>query len=282
MYKKVILGVAISIALATTWAMAEEKAAASAAAAPATTAAPAAATAPTPTPAAPAATQTDATVPADLAEKMKPVFGSSPDSLKSTPVAGVFEAKFGGEVIYVSGDAHYVFAGDLIDAQTKSNLTELSRSGERKALVDKIDASKTIEFKAKGEEKYVLYAFTDVDCPFCHKLHKEVPALNDKGVTVRYLAYPRAGVGSPTYKKMVSVWCADNKQEALSNMKEGKDVPVKDCPNPVAEQFELGQKLGVNGTPALVTADGMMIPGFRPADQLVKMLEAGKAKAAAK
>ncbi|MDD5392766.1 MAG: DsbC family protein [Thiothrix sp.] len=273
MYKKLILGVAISVALASVWAVAEEKKAEEAAPAVAAATAPAAA-APAAAAPAPTTTQTDSTVPADLAEKMKPIFGGAPDSLKATPVAGVFEAKFGGEMIYVSADAHYVFAGDLIDAQSKSNLTELSRSGDRKAVMGKIDASKSIEFKAKGEEKHVLYAFTDVDCPFCAKLHKEVPALNDKGVTVRYLAYPRAGVGSPTYKKMVSIWCADNKQEAMTNMKNGKDVPVKDCTNPVAEQFELGQKLGVNGTPALVTADGMMIPGFRPADQLVQMLDA--------
>lgn len=236
MFKKMILGAAIGLTLASSWAVAE--------------------------------------VPADLGEKMKPLFGGAPDSLKETPVAGVFEAKFGGEIVYVSADARYVFAGELIDAQTKTNLTELAMAAERKEIVKKIDASKTIEFKAKGDEKHVIYAFTDVDCPFCVKLHKEVPALNEKGVTVRYLAYPRAGVGSPAYKKMTNIWCADDKAAAMNQVKnEGKEVTSKECANPVAEQFELGQKLGVNGTPALVTADGMMIPGFRPADQLVKMLE---------
>lgn len=236
MFKKMILGAAIGLTLASSWAIAE--------------------------------------VPADLGEKMKPLFGGAPDSLKETPVAGVFEAKFGGEIVYVSADARYVFAGELIDAQTKTNLTELAMAAERKEIVKKIDVSKTIEFKAKGDEKHVIYAFTDVDCPFCVKLHKEVPALNEKGVTVRYLAYPRAGVGSPAYKKMANIWCADDKQAAMNQVKnEGKEITSKECANPVAEQFELGQKLGVNGTPALVTADGMMIPGFRPADQLVQMLE---------
>jgi thiol:disulfide interchange protein DsbC len=244
MYKKMILGTIVAAVLATTAAMADD-------------------------------------VPADLGEKMKPMFGGhAPDSLKATPVAGIFEAKFGGEIIYVSGDAHYVLVGDLIDAQSKSSLTEASRSTDRLAIVKTIDASKTIEFKAKGEEKHILYVFTDVDCPFCVKLHKEVPALNEKGVTVRYLAYPRAGVGSPAYKKMVNVWCADNKQEALTKVKNGETIETKDCTNPVADDFALGQKLGVDGTPALVTADGLMIPGFRPADQLVKMLDDAKAKAA--
>lgn len=239
MYKKTVFGAILAVTIATTGVMAE--------------------------------------VPADLGEKMKPMFGSAPDSLKETPVAGVFEAKFGGEIIYVSGDGRYVFAGDLIDAQTKTSLTEEARSAERLAIMKTIDTSKTIEFKAKGEEKHVLYAFTDVDCPFCVKLHKEVPALNEKGVTVRYLAYPRAGAGSPAYKKMVNIWCADDKQTAMNQVKnEGKEVTSKECPNPVAEQFELGQKLGVNGTPALFTDSGMMIPGYRPADQLVAMLDKKK------
>ncbi|MBU0655076.1 MAG: DsbC family protein [Gammaproteobacteria bacterium] len=243
MYKKMMLGAAVAFALISGWAIADD-------------------------------------VPAGLGDKMKPMFGGAPDSLKSTPVAGVFEAKFGGEIIYVSGDGRYVFAGELIDAQTKTNLTEVAMSAERKEIMKTVDASSTIEFKAKGDEKHVLYAFTDVDCPFCVKLHREVPALNEKGVTVRYLAYPRAGVGSPAYKKMVNIWCADNKQEAMTKVKNGETIDTKDCKNPVADDFALGQKLGVNGTPALVTADGMMIPGFRPADQLVKMLDAeGKIKA---
>lgn len=236
MYKKMILGAMVGMALLANGAMADD-------------------------------------VPADLGEKMKPLFGGAPDSLKSTPLPGIFEAKFGGEIIYVSADARYVLAGDLIDAQTKTSLTEESRSADRQAIMKDIDASKTIEFKAKGEEKHVLYAFTDVDCPFCVKLHKEVPALNEKGVTVRYLAYPRAGVGSPAYKKMVNIWCSDNKQEAMTKVKSGETIEAKECENPVAADFELGRKLGVNGTPALVTADGLMIPGFRPADQLVKMLD---------
>lgn len=237
MYKKMMLGAAVAFALVSGWAIADD-------------------------------------VPAGLGDKMKPLFGGTPDSLKATPVAGVFEAKFGGEIIYVSGDGRYVFAGELIDAQTKTNLTEVAMSAERKEIMKAVDASSTIEFKAKGDEKHVLYAFTDVDCPFCVKLHREVPKLNELGVTVRYLAYPRAGVGSPAYKKMVNIWCADNKQEAMTKVKNGETIDAKDCKNPVADDFALGQKLGVNGTPALVTADGMMIPGFRPADQLVKMLDA--------
>lgn len=242
MYKKLIPGVAVSFALASGMALAEG-------------------------------------VPAGLGEKLKPLFGGEPDSLTETPMTGIFEAKFGGEIIYVSGDGRYVLAGDLIDAESRSNLTEESRSADRKKLVETIDASKTVEFKAKGDEKHVLYVFTDVDCPFCVKLHREIPKLNEQGVTVRYLAYPRAGVGSPAYKKMVSIWCAEDKKEAMTQVKNGEEIEARECENPVAADFDLGHKLGVNGTPALLTSSGMMIPGFRPADQLVKMLDAEKTAA---
>ncbi len=268
MYKNLMLGAAIALALASTGIRAEDTAAAP----NKDTDAPKVESKDVATPAPSAA------VPSDLSEKLKPLLGVVPTSLKATPVPGIFEAKFDSDIVYVSGDGRYIFSGDLIDLQSKTSLTEAARSTERKALVDSIDASKTIEFKAKGEEKRVLYVFTDVECPFCVKMHKEVPALNDKGVTVRYLAYPRAGVGSPAYKKMVNVWCADNKQDALTKVKNGEEIPTKECTNPVADDFELGQKLGVNGTPALLTADGQMIPGFRPADQLVKMLDAKDAK----
>lgn len=218
-------------------------------------------------------------VPADLGEKLKPLFGGAPDSLKATPLDGLFEAKFGGDILYVSSDGRYIMTGEMIDAETRASLTEQSRSADRKELLKSIDAGKTIEFKAKGDEKHVLYVFTDVDCPFCVKLHREVPALNEQGVTVRYLAYPRAGVGSPAYKKMVNIWCAEDKQDAMTKVKNGGEIAAKECENPVSADFDLGRKLGVNGTPALFTTDGMMIPGYRPADQLVKMLDSAKTAA---
>ena len=211
-----------------------------------------------------------------LGEKLKPLFGDVPDAVNPTPVPGVLEVVFGMELIYVSEDGRYFFSGDMIDGSTRTNLSENARTSARKTEMAKVDASTAISFKAKGDEKHVLSVFTDVTCPFCTKLHKEVDKLNEAGVTVNYYAYPRAGVGSGSYKQMVSIWCSDNQQEALSKAKDGEKLDAKECENPVANQFALGQKVGVTGTPALVTADGQLIPGYRPADQLVKMLDSAK------
>lgn len=213
-----------------------------------------------------------------LNEKLKPLFGDVPDSIKATPVSGVYEAKFGTELIYVSADGRYFFSGDLIDGTSRTNLSEQSRTVERKEMLAKVEDKDAVIFKAKGEQKHLLTVFTDVDCGYCVKLHKEVNQLNEAGVSVRYLAYPRAGIGSESYKKVVNVWCADDKLDAMTKSKAGETIASKECDNPVAKEFELGQKLGVNGTPALFTEDGTMIPGYRPADQLVKMLDDMKTK----
>ncbi|PID49682.1 MAG: disulfide bond isomerase [Proteobacteria bacterium] len=210
---------------------------------------------------------------AALSEKLKPLFGDVPDQLNKTPIAGVYEVVFGTDMIYVSADGRYFFSGDLIDGQTRTNLSEAARTDARKLEMDKVLEQDAVEFKAKGEQKHLLTVFTDIDCGFCVRLHREVPKLNELGVTVRYLAYPRAGVGSPSYKKLVNVWCAEDKLEAMNKSKSGETIADKECENPVAEQFELGRKVGVNGTPALVASNGTLISGFRPADQLVKLLD---------
>ena len=266
MNKKTILSALLGSLLVIGLANAEDKAAAPAANAPA------AEVAPVP---APPALPLDT---AALGEKLKPLFGDKPDAINPTPVPGIFEAKFGMELIYVSADGRYFFSGDLIDGSSRTNLSEQSRTTERKAALAKIEEKDAVTFKAKGEQKHLLTVFTDVDCGYCVKLHKEVPKLNEAGVTVQYLAYPRAGIGSESYKKIVNVWCADDKQDALTKSKAGETIAAKECENPVAKEYELGQKLGVNGTPALFTEDGTMIPGYRPADQLVKILDDMKTK----
>lgn len=220
------------------------------------------------------AVTTDATKSVEdvLKEKLVPLFGAAPDKVETTPVDGVFAVTFGMELIYVSKDGRYFFVnGDLIDGETRVNLTENARSGARKT--EMAQAKSAITFKAKGEEKHRIAVFTDVSCPFCVKLHKEVPALNEQGVTVDYYAYPRAGIGSGAYKSMVSAWCAKDKPDAMSKLKDGEVLDSEECENPVAEHFALGRKVGVTGTPAIITSSGMMIPGYRPADQLVQALE---------
>ena len=152
--------------------------------------------------------------------------------------------------------------------------------------------------------------FTDIDCGYCQKLHQEIPRINELGITVRYLAYPRSGIqdpqtGRPTqsFQKINYVWCQDDRKTAMSEMKNTQrelnslsrqlragDAAVQTrvnelqntlvsnmkagaaCQEPIAAQYQLGQKLGVNGTPAIIVDDGRLFPGYMPAEELAREL----------
>lgn len=195
---------------------------------------------------------------------------------KPSPVKGVYQGLVNGEgVIYVTEDGEYFFPGDMIHVTADGfvNVTENQKNGLRKTLMADVSRDDMIVFSPKGEVKASVAVFTDVDCGYCQKLHQEVPKLNELGIEVKYLAYPRAGIGSPSYKKVVSAWCADDKQDALTKLKLREAIPELLCESsPVAKQFELGRKAGVTGTPALVLEDGTLVPGYMPADQLASRL----------
>ena len=196
-------------------------------------------------------------------------------AVSSSPVPGILEMELeGGTTLYGTEDGKFMFSGDLysIGDIELVNLAEAKREVARKELLATIDAKDAFVFKAAGPTKAVVNVFTDVDCGYCRKLHAEVPRLNELGIEVRYLAYPRAGIGSDSYNTIVSAWCADDRDVALTNAKSGKPIAAKTCVNPVAEQFEIGHQAGVTGTPAIVTDSGKLLPGYMPADILAQTL----------
>ena len=171
-------------------------------------------------------------------------------------------------MLYGSADGTHIISGDMyrIENNDLTNLAEVRREGRRQELMAAIPAKDAWVFAAAGgKPKAVINVFTDVDCHYCRQLHLEVPKLNAMGIEVRYLGYPRAGIGSESYNKIVSAWCSADRDEALTTAKAGKAIPAKDCDNPIADQYDLGQRVGVTGTPAIITSSGRLIPGYRPA-----------------
>lgn len=208
----------------------------------------------------------------------KSITGARPDlvvnSVTESQVPGLYQVKIvNGPTLYASADGKYFIAGDLfaVRAQEIVNLAEEQREKDRLVELAKIKSSDMIIFKPETT-KAVVTVFTDIDCGYCQKLHQEVPELNRMGIEVRYLAFPRDGVGSKGYDKLVTAWCAkDNK--VLTQLKNRENIPMQTCAgNAVAAQYELGQQLGVNGTPALITGDGKLLPGYVPAAELAKAL----------
>lgn len=191
--------------------------------------------------------------------------------IKKSPATGLYEILLGPEVLYATADGRYILQGDLIDMKQKRNLSEEQRSHARENLLGSISADEYIEY-SPAERKHTVYVFTDIDCGFCRKLHRDMAELNKLGIAVRYLAFPRAGIDSVTYKQMESVWCAVDRNKAMNEAKQGMKVSEKTCVNPVARQYALGQDIGVRGTPAIFSEQGLSISGYMPPDKLLQVL----------
>lgn len=188
------------------------------------------------------------------------------EQVRETPIAGLYEVSIDGFIIYMSADGRYQVQGDIIDRQESRNITKLS-------ILDTISDSTTIVFKPKSKKAdYTLTVFTDIDCGYCRKLHDEVPKLNENNIKVRYLMFPRAGLESGSAKKLESVWCSDNPQQAMTLAKSGASIPPKQCKNPMKEHMNLVRALGIRGTPFIMTANGTTIPGYKPANDLMNIL----------
>jgi thiol:disulfide interchange protein DsbC len=205
--------------------------------------------------------------------------GVKADQIKPSPVAGVYEVGMGADTAYVSADGKFLFSGDLYEVESRKNLTEAARGASRSKALAKLDERDMIVF-GPAAAKHTITVFTDVECGYCRKLHGEIDQLNKLGVRVRYLAYPRAGPGTDDWATMESVWCSKDRNSALTKAKQGQPVEAKCGATPVAKQFELGEELGVKGTPAIFTTNGDYIGGYLPPKDMVKELDQLKAATA--
>lgn len=229
-------------------------------------------------PARPAAVQAKAGTPD--ARAVEAVRALSPQSVveqvRAAPLPGFREVVVGGQIAYVSDDGRYLFlpgqGGALFDTSTQSNLTEASLATQRKRLLETVPTSERIVF-APPNPKYRVAVFTDVSCGYCQKLHSEIADYNRQGIAIEYLAFPRAGLGSPDYRTMVSVWCSPDRRKALTDAKNGRPVPPRTCKTTINQQYDVGQRAGLTGTPMIVAEDGTQIGGYVPAARLRQILD---------
>lgn len=177
------------------------------------------------------------------------------------------------DVMYISSDARYVLQGTVTDLITMSNLSTIRINATRKQILDNIDENSKIVFKA-GNEQYIVHVFTDVDCPFCAKLHANMAEMNSLGITIKYLASPLEQLHPQAQSAMEKIWCAENRNLAIHNYKTKRILPVsEDCENPVAQQLAISKQLGVNGTPSIFLEDGTNIPGYQDPEELLQNIK---------
>ena len=189
--------------------------------------------------------------------------GFKPEQVTPSRIPGLFALVYGPNVFYMSADGRYIVRGDIIDIAEGINVTDIARKKLRIDAVESLGEGSMIVFSPE-QVKGTITVFTDITCPYCVKLHQEVGQLNDNGIKVRYLAFPRVGVPSSVADDMASVWCADDPHQALTDAKAGLGVDPKICPNPVKRHYYMGNKVGVSGTPAIVLEDGSLLEGYVP------------------
>ena len=195
------------------------------------------------------------------------------DTIEPAPVPGFRQAIVGSQMVYISDDGQYLLQGTLYDAPARKDLTGARLAVDHKKKVDAVPTSKRIIFPAEGKAKYKITVFTDLDCGYCRKLHSQIAQYNKEGIEVDYLFFPRSGINSPSYDKAVSVWCAKDRNNAFTAAKAGKTPTPAKCDNPVADQYKLGQQVGVDGTPTIFAQDGSKIGGYLPPPEMLAKLE---------
>ncbi len=202
------------------------------------------------------------------------------ESINPSQMPGFYEVLSSGQLLYISEDSNYLITGKLysIDQGIK-NLTaksmdriDMLKAPMRRDKVAAVSKDDMIIFNA-AKEKYRVTVFTDVDCSFCRKLHKEMDNYNDLGITIEYMGFPRAGIGSPSHKKLQSVWCAEDPLEAMNKAKNDRVFGNDTCDDPLTDHFKLVSEFGLNGTPALILKSGRLIAGFATASQLLELLK---------
>ncbi|MBV8306719.1 MAG: DsbC family protein [Gammaproteobacteria bacterium] len=202
--------------------------------------------------------------------------GAHPEELRTTAVPGIYELTRGADIVYVTADGKFAFTGDLVELGSDTNLTEQHRRELRVKALAAFPESEMLVF-GPADPKYTVTVFTDVDCPYCRKLHSQIANYNRLGIRVRYLLYPRTGPNTSSWTKAEQVWCATDRNAALTRAKLGEELTNKPCANnPVAHSYALGQDLSLEGTPAIIMANGEMLPGYVPPDVLAAHLKDGK------
>lgn len=200
------------------------------------------------------------------------------DSVRPAPFAGFYQVIASGHLVYVSADGKYMLNGDLVDLASRRNVSQDAWAAFRKAELAKLPPGQGIVF-APPNPKYKITVFTDVNCAYCRAFHAHIAEINKEGIAVEYLAWPREGLtttsgrDTPTYTEMVSVWCAADRKAAFTAAKQGQAPKPASCASPVKDQFNLGVRLGVDGTPTVIAPDGRVLGGFVPPDKLLRLLQ---------
>lgn len=190
--------------------------------------------------------------------------------VKETPIDGLFEVVVDSGIYYMNVGARYIINGDLTDLATKRNITEETRANNRKSRIEDFGEKNMVVYSPK-EVTHTITVVTDIDCPYCRRLHSEMDEYMKNNVKVRYIFMPLKGKAD--METTVSVWCSKDRNQALDLAKSGGELEKASCDNPIREHLALARGLNVRGTPAIIMENGEMLPGYVPAKKLIPELK---------
>ena len=217
----------------------------------------------------------DETVIKKKLEKILPN-GAEIESIIESDFPGIFKVYYGDiQPIYVSENGNYFIYGDMFKIAENEilNITDIEINKRRLEILNNIESKELISFSSDNEI-YEVTVFTDVECGYCRKLHEQIKQYNKIGISINYAAFPRSGIGTGAFTKMVGAWCSEEPKKILTNLKKGMDPKLNFCnTQPIAKHYAIGQKIGITGTPAIITSDGELLPGYYPPNELLKKLK---------
>ncbi|EEH69922.1 hypothetical protein HMPREF0023_0579 [Acinetobacter sp. ATCC 27244] len=194
-------------------------------------------------------------------------------AVQKTEVPNLFWVNLDGMgSVYATSDGQYIIQGDVIRLGDKQlhNVGDALQAVENKKHLATLKTEDLIVYPAKsGKAKHIIYVFTDSSCPYCHRLHEQIPEITAKGIEVRYIAWPRGEQFMPT---MQAIWCSTDRKAAFEQAIQDQPVASAECKNPVRDQYQLGLSMGVNGTPAIYNVEGEYLGGYMTADEIVQRL----------
>ena len=198
------------------------------------------------------------------------------EKIEQSSIDGLFKVFYGDiQPIYVTANGSHFIYGDMfqINKDGITNITEIDINKKRAQVLSQIPKRELISFVSKNE-KFSVLVFTDVDCGYCRKLHSQIEDYNKLGISINYLAFPRSGLGTESFSKMVGAWCSKNKRDSISKLKNDENIEINFCDSqPVSNHFVIGQKIGVDGTPAIIMPNGKLLPGYLSPSELFERLK---------
>lgn len=198
-----------------------------------------------------------------------------PTLVEKTPIAGIYAVVFNDLIKYTDGSGRFIFRGAKLEDRQGNDLGQkilkkaaVVQGKKNLGAVAAISEQEMIVYKSHNERTHIT-VFTDTDCPFCYKLHQEMDTYLANGVTVRYLFFPREGKGSASYQDAISVWCSDNRLQALDAVESGQSIETKRCRHPVDKHLVAVKRLNLMGTPVIMLEDGRLMHGYYPVHEVL-------------